>query len=92
VSGLVNLLRDINEVEAEGVARQLIANGCDTTVKQLVTSICIFTLTNYLMSDVRGVKVYEHKELFKHNVRSKLERWLNNVPDQDLKEIERVYV
>ena len=92
VSGLVSLLRDINEVEAEGVARQLIENGCDNTVKQLVTSICSFTLTDYLMYDIQGIKVYERKELFKHDVRSKLERWLNNVPGKDLKEIERIYV
>jgi len=92
VSGLVSLLRDINEVEAEGVARQLIENGCDISVKRLVTSICSFTLTDYLIYDIRGIKVYEHKELFKHDVRSKLEKWLNNVPDKDLKEIERLYV
>jgi hypothetical protein len=92
VSGLVSLLRDINEAEAGGVARQLIENGCDNTVKQLITSICSFTLTDYLMYDIRSIKVYEHKELFKHDVRSKLERWLNNVPDKDLKEIERIYV
>jgi hypothetical protein len=44
------------------------------------------------MYDIQGVKVYERKELFKHDVRSKLERWLNNVPGKDLKEIERIYV
>jgi hypothetical protein len=92
VSGLVSLLRDINEAEAQGVARQLIENGCDNTVKQLVTSICSFTLTDYLMYDIQGIEVYERKELFKHDVRSKLERWLNNVPGEDLKGIERVYV
>jgi hypothetical protein len=81
-----------NEVEAEDVARQLIENGCDNTVKQLVTAICSFTLADYLMYDIQGVKVYERKELFKHDVRSKLERWLNNVPGKDLKEIERIYV
>jgi hypothetical protein len=92
VSGLVSLLHDINDVEAKIVARQLIENGCNITVKQLLTSICRFTLTDYLMYDFRGIKVYEHKELFKHDVRPKLERWLNNVPDKDLKEIERIYV
>jgi hypothetical protein len=92
LSGLVSLLRDIDEVEAEGAARQLIENGCDLTIKQMVTSICSFTLKDYLMYEFRSIKVYEHKELFKHDVRPKLERWLNNIPDKDLSEIERIYV
>jgi len=55
VSGLVTLLRDINEVEADAVVKQLIDNGCDITVKQLVTSICRFTLADYLTYDIRGI-------------------------------------
>jgi len=92
VSGLVTLLRDINEVEADGVAKQLIVNGCDITIKQLVTSICRFTRADYLTYDIRGIAVFEQKELSNQDVRSKLERWLNNVPDKDLKEIEQMYV
>jgi hypothetical protein len=92
VSGLVSLLRDIDEDEGKDVARRLIETGCDKTVKQLVTSICSFTLTHYVMHEIRGIKVYEHKELFKLDVLSKLKRWLNNVPDKDLEEIERIYI
>ena len=93
VSGLVNLIHDIDESEARRIANQLKNNGCDSAVVRFLDSICAFTLADYTQYDVCGVKVFERKNLVtKQNVRSRLEQWLKNVPIEDLKEIERIYI
>ena len=74
VTGLVSLLRDINEVEAERVAKQLVSNGCDVTVKQLVTSICKFRLADYARYDIRGTQVFSATSLPWQRKRP-LEQW-----------------
>jgi hypothetical protein len=93
VSGLVNLIHDIDESEARIVANQLKNNGCDLAVTRFLDSICAFTLADYTQYEVCGVKVFEHmKHITKQNVKARLEQWLKNVPVDDLKEIERIYI
>lgn len=93
VSGLVNLIHDIDEAEARRIAGRLKNNGCDLAVARILDSICEFTLADYTQYDVCGIKIFEHQKLVtKQNVRAKLERWLKNVPGEDLKEIERIYI
>lgn len=93
VSGMVNLIHDIDETEAIKVINQLKRNGCDVAIARLLDSICKFTLADYLQYEARGIKIFEHKKLItKQNVRAKLEQWLKNVPGEDLQEIERIYV
>src|SRR5262249_26093469 len=60
VSGLVNLIHDIDESEAKRIANQLKKNGCDVAVARFLDSICAFTLADYAQYDVCGVKVFEH--------------------------------
>src|SRR5215475_3423710 len=65
----------------------------DSAVVRFLDSICAFTLADYTQYDVCGVKVFEHKKLVtKQNVRSRLEQWLKNIPIEDLKEIDRIYI
>jgi hypothetical protein len=93
VSGLVNLIHDIDESEARSVANQLKNNGCDSAVARFLDSICDFTLADYAQYEVCGVKVFEHKKLVtKQNVKASLEQWLRNIPIEDLKEIDRIYI
>jgi hypothetical protein len=93
VSGLVSLIHDIDESEARRVANQLKNGGCEPVVARILDSICAFTLADYTHYNVCGVKIFEHKKLVtKQNVRARLEQWLRNVPIDDLKEIERIYV
>src|SRR5262245_26705838 len=63
VSGLVNLIHDIDESEARRIANQLKNNGCDSAVVRFLDSICAFTLADYTQYEVCGVKVFEHKKL-----------------------------
>lgn len=93
VSGLVNLIHDIDESEARRVANQLKSNGCDMALACILDSICAFTLADYAQYNIRGVKIFEHKKLVRtQDVKARLEQWLENVPIEDLKEIERVYI
>lgn len=92
VSGLFSLLHDISEGEAEKVARKIIANGCDSVVRQTITSIRKVSIADYRVYSIKGVDVFEHKDLLEWNVRERLERWFKNVPNEDLHELERVYV
>jgi hypothetical protein len=67
--------------------------GCDPAVARILDVICGFTLADYTRYNVCGIEIFEHKKLLtKQNVRGSLERWLENIPVEDLQEIERVYI
>jgi hypothetical protein len=93
VSGLVNLIHDIDESEARRITDRLKNGGCDSAVARVLDSICTYTLADYTQYNVRGVEIFEHHKLAtKQNVRARLERWLENVPAEDLQDIERIYI
>lgn len=93
VSGLVTLIHDIDESEADKITGELKSHGCDPAVARILDSISSFTLNDYVQYDVCGVRIFEHKRLVtRQNVKQKLERWLKPVPGADLEEIERIYV
>ncbi len=93
VVGLVNLIHDIHEAEARKITDFLTANGCDLAIASVLNSICRFTLADYAPYEVCGVEIFEHRKLVtKQNVKAWLEQWLGNVPSDDVKEIERIYV
>jgi hypothetical protein len=93
VSGLVSLIHDIDEAEARRVANRLKGSGCAPAVARILDSVCAFTLSDYTRYSVRGVEIFEHKGLVtRQDVRGCLERWLKNVPAEDLKEVERIFI
>lgn len=93
VSGLVNLIHDIDESEANEIVRQLKGGGCNVALASVLDSICASTLDDYVQYIVCGVRIFEHKNLAtKQSVKAKLEQWLKNVPSDDLREIERIYI
>jgi len=93
VSGLVNLVHDIDEVEANNIVQQLKGGGCNPALARILDSICKFTIDDYARYNVCGVEIFEHKNLITNqNVKAKLESWLKNVPSDDLREIERIYI
>jgi hypothetical protein len=93
ITGLVSLIHDIDETEAQKVAQQLIQKGCSATARQRLKSILEFTLDDYLQYKIRGVNIFEHKGInSRFNIQSKLERWFGNVSDDDLREIDRIYI
>lgn len=93
ISGLVNLVHDIDEIQAKNLVRQMKSANCNVVLARVLDSICKFTLDDYVHYDVCGVKIFEHKKIFaRQNIKSKLESWLKNVPSNDLSEIERIYI
>lgn len=93
ISGLVNLVHDVDEIEANNIVRQMKNGNCNVALVRVLDSICTFTLDNYIRYNVCGVKIFEHKKIFaRQNIKAKLESWLKNVPSDDLSEIERIYI
>ncbi|HEX8147246.1 MAG TPA: hypothetical protein VF591_08715 [Pyrinomonadaceae bacterium] len=93
VSGLFSLIHDIDEAEARSVADRLKNGGCAPAVARILDSVCAFTLSDYDRYSVCGAEVFEHKRLVtRQNVRALLQRWLKNVPAEDLREVERIFI
>lgn len=93
VSGLVSLIHDIDEIEAEKVVRDLKNRDCSAALASILDSICQFTLDDYVQYSLCNIDIFEHKNLAtKQSVKAKLQKWLENVPSEDLREIERIYV
>jgi hypothetical protein len=93
ISGLVSLIHDIDEAEARRVTDRLKSGDCAPAVARILESVCSFALSDYTRYSLRGVKIFEHKGLVtRQDVRARLERWLKNVPAEDLREVERVFI
>ena len=93
VTALISLIHDIDESETERIASQLVQDGCDEIILQRVKSISEFTTNDYRKYEIRGVNIFESKRLItKQKVHSILQKWLEKVPEKDLKEIERLYL
>jgi hypothetical protein len=93
ISGLFSLLHDLDEDEANIVGEAIIANGCPKHIMAIINTVFEFSLKNYTRYQILGLNIFEHKFVkAKCNIRSYLERWLRNVPEDDLKDISRLYV
>lgn len=93
VTGLVSLIHDIDENESNKVAQQLIQKGCQTATQQQLKSILEFTLNDYVQYQIRGINIFEHRQIkSQFDIQAKLEKWLRNVSSDDLREIERIYI
>jgi hypothetical protein len=93
LTGLVSILHDIDETMSRWTADLLKKGGCDPSVSRLLDSVCSFTIADYIQYEILGVRIFEHQNLeVRQPVRPKLEQWLNNVPEGDLKEVERIYI
>jgi hypothetical protein len=93
VTGLVSLIHDIDENEAKKMAQQLIQKGCRDSVKQRLKSILEFSLDDFYQYEIGRVKIFEYKQIkTQFNIRSTVEKWFRNVAEDDLKEIDRIYI
>jgi hypothetical protein len=56
-------------------------------------SVFEFSLKNYQKYQIKGLDIYEHKLVkAKCDISLYLEKWLSNVPEKDLEDINRLYV
>lgn len=92
IAGLVSLLRDIDEQEADKILQRIFARECDPAIKSLLLTISNFTLADYNSYQSYGINVFEHKTLSTRGVKARLEKWLSHVPAEDLAELDRLFI
>lgn len=93
LSGLMRLVHDIDEEEAHKITQQLLQHGCDTIIANRLKSINEFTLNHYHRYKIKGVTIFEEKSIeTSYPIRSLLEKWFARVSDDDIREIDRMYV
>ncbi len=93
LSGLLTLLNDIDETEANHVGQILKNHGCSQTIKTRITSILRFSITNYSIYSVNGIKILMQNSLKNQkSIFKKITLWLSHVKVNDLEGIERIYI
>ena len=93
VTGIFSLIHDLDEDEANSIFQRLKENGLPNHIKVQLKSICAFSLKEYTHYIVRNIDVYEHKGIkCKCNIQKYIEKWLLNLPTNDLSGIHRIYV
>jgi len=93
LGGLYSLLRDIDEDYAKEISTQIINSGCDNAIKSLLNSLNRFSSEDYVNYEVAGIKVFEHRGLGSPlRIRPRLEQWIMEVPEADVRGIDRIYV
>jgi hypothetical protein len=93
ISGLVRLVHDIDENAAKEITNSIINGGCEKIISNRLQSINEFTLNNFESYRIKGVTVYEEKKMApSYSIRSILQKWFENIPKEDIKEIDRIYV
>lgn len=93
ISALVGLIHDIDEARSRAVVDTVVKRGCHPSVESLLNSICRFNVVNYRKYEIRGIDVFESKEIVtRSNIKRYLTKWLSNVTEEDLQEVERIFV
>ena len=93
VGSLVGLIHDIDETKSRAIAEILTERGCHTSVTHLLNAICRSSLYDYHRYEINGIQIFESKEIVTaYDIKEELTKWLNNIPPDDLHEIERIYV
>lgn len=93
LSGLLSLVNDINEERAEELGEKIRNKGCNEVVDIRMKSILNFSLDEFKKYPINGVIVYQSKSLgHETRIKKKMATWLSMVPNEDIKEIERLYL
>ena len=93
ISGLYSLLHDLDEDEANSITDIVISNGCPDHIQAILKSINQFSVNNYKKYQIKGIEIFECKNIYaKCDISFYLNKWLESVPESDLKSISRLYV
>ena len=93
VSGIFSLIHDIDENVADNILEKLTTDGCPDHIKALLRSTCEFSLKNYKKYKIRGIEIFEHKEIKKGCIiQDLIGKWLKSVTENDLSDISRLYI
>lgn len=93
LAGLVKLLHDIDEIRSREVIEQLNHNGCHPVAKRVLRSILRFSRENFRIYESHGIEIFESKEFEEgERVPHHLEKWLGNIPSEDLTGLKRITV
>lgn len=93
VTGLLSLIHDIDEDEANSVYKRLVSDGIPNHIKVQLKSVCAFSLKRYKHYIARDIDVYEHNGIrAKCKIQTYIEKWLYNLPTNDLSGIHRIYI
>ena len=93
ISGLMRLMHDIDETEALKLTEELIISGCESLIAKHLKTINEFTSKTFKRYQIRGVQIFEEKKLSpKYSIRNLLQKWFENVPHENLNELDRIFV
>ena len=92
-SALVSLLHDIDEARSRDVIDRLLEGDCHPAMRGILNSIRRYDENNFRVYDIHELRVLVAREIDEsEDVPIHMECWLDNVPPEDLKGIERLYV
>lgn len=93
LSGFLSLANDLNEERAREIGEKIREKGCSEGVNATIKSVLNFSLDEFKIYPINGVAIYQSKSLSDEiRIKKKMTTWLSMVPDEDLKEIERLYL
>lgn len=93
ISGLMRLVHDIDETEASRLSDELIKGGCEPLISNHLKSINEFTSKNFRCYRIKGVNIFEERKVAPgYSIRLLLQKWFENVPPENLNEVDRIYV
>ena len=93
ISGLMRLMHDIDETAALKLSDELIKSGCAPVTANHLKTLNEFSITNFKCYQINNIKIFEEKNLSpKYSIQHLLQKWFENVPAEDLIEIDRIYI
>jgi hypothetical protein len=93
IAGLVCLVHDLDEQASRGLVEELARRGCGRVVERVLRVVTTPTITDYKASTCRSVRLFVHRDLpAEFEAESRVPRWLRNVPEADLEDVEMLFV
>lgn len=93
LTGIFNLIHDIDEARTKDVAEKIRKAGCSDAVERRMAAIVTFTEDNFHVFESRGINIYQAKKLGEQKSFQRLiKKWFAVVPEQDIVGLERLYI
>ncbi len=93
VSGLAELLHDIDEAASEKYLTQAMQSELLPALRSAFSSIQRFSRTNYRETEHNDILLLEEKRLDRrYSAAQHVKQWLSTVPPTDLNDISRIYI
>lgn len=93
LTGILNLIHDIDEEYSKNVGKTINERGASSTVKSSISMVTNFTIDNFCKFKKSNIEIFLSNEIKNHSyVIKKIEKWLSILSEDDFDNLSKIYI